>query len=423
MGNLFICGQKMLTEDQGSDSCEIVELVDGSETNSGKINTEQKSKDGADGTVSKHVENSLKEVDNRKETDTPLVGAENSSGDSPSVKIAVQDIQRDMFHKAKNRKFDMLDWQYEAKWGGNYEFICIGDPQIGFFDQEKEEEFSRRAVSFINQRKPRFVVVCGDHTHNLEDIWSKKGLKHGQKRRIEELRAYKDIYRNLNKDIPLVCVCGNHDVGNQPTKMTIQLYKDEFGDDYFAFWCGGVKFIVVNSQIIQGLDESNELAKAHQEWFDEELARHVDDNKPVHLVPMCHIPPFCYDMKEDDCNFNWPAAKREKWLDKLVDAGVRKFYCAHYHHRSGGKYRELEVVVTSALGTHIKRKAAPEEMKDDIVKQANFLLSGGSFDGLKLDEDLSGVQVVTVTKESLSEEWLTIAQMNKEISQSAINVM
>jgi len=416
---IIICVSSNKGQSFSEDGCESEsrESKEQWETNSGKILSGQTRKNGADDTSSNHVE---KKVQTRKDIATPLISAENPEGGSPNVAFAVQDDKpRDMFHKANNRGFDLLEEQYEGKWSGDFEFICMGDPQIGFYDQKKEEEFSTKAVSFINLMKPRFVVVCGDHTHNLEDIWSKKkGLEHGRKKRIEELKAYKNIYRKLDKDIPLVCVCGNHDVGNKPTERTTQLYKDEFGDDYFAFWCGGVKFIAVNSQIIQGLEESNELAKAHQEWFDEELARHMDDNKPVHLVAMAHIPPFCFDMKEASCNFNWPEEKRKTWLDKMVDAGVSKFYCAHYHHRSGGRYRELEVVVAAAIGTHIKRKTVPEEIKDDIVQRANFLLAGESFGGLKLEEDLSGLQVVTVTKEGLSEEWLTIAQMNKKISES-----
>merc|ERR1712061_122791 len=140
-------------------------------------------------------------------------------------------------------------------------------------DQKREEEFSKLAVEFINKRKDRikFVVVCGDHTHNLEDMWSKGDLEGGQKKRIQELAAFKGIYSKLDETIPLVCVCGNHDVGNKPTGNTTQLYKDEFGDDYLSFWCGGVKFMVLNSQIVQGLSPSDELSIAHEKWADEEF--------------------------------------------------------------------------------------------------------------------------------------------------------
>ena len=56
------------------------------------------------------------------------------------------------------------------------------------------------------------------------------------------------VYSRLDKSIPLVCVCGNHDVGDKPTVATVSSYRQSFGDDYFSFWIGGVHFIVLNSQ-------------------------------------------------------------------------------------------------------------------------------------------------------------------------------
>merc|ERR1719427_2361684 len=121
----------------------------------------------------------------------------------------------------------------------------MGDPQIGFSNEPREKEYTQRVVQFINERfknnhkkRPiKFVVVCGDHTHNFEKQWSnKKPVKYNREKRETQLKAYKDIWRKLNPEIPLVCVCGNHDVGNRPTAKTISLYTKEFGDDYFAFW-------------------------------------------------------------------------------------------------------------------------------------------------------------------------------------------
>ena len=37
------------------------------------------------------------------------------------------------------------------------------------------------------------------------------------------------IMSTIDDDIPLLCVCGNHDVGNSPTQATIQRYKNDFG--------------------------------------------------------------------------------------------------------------------------------------------------------------------------------------------------
>jgi len=321
-----------------------------------------------------------------------------------------------MFLRAQNREFFGMAESNESKWNGSYEFICMGDPQFGMGDQQREEEFSRLAVEFINQRKNsiKFVIICGDHTHNLEDFWSKGDLEGGQRKRLEELVAYKKVYSKLDKSIPLVCVCGNHDVGNKPTTKTIQLYKEEFGDDYFSFWCGGVKFIVLNSQIIQGLETSNALSIAHEKWVDE-VFEMKHENEPMHSVVMCHIPPFCWDVQEDDTNFNWPKGKREMWLDKMLKADVKKVYCSHYHRRAGGKYKGLEVVVSGALGTHILTKDVPKEFRGSKLDEINFKLSYQGFGGTEVNEKTSGLQVVSVSSEGLDEEWLSIAQITKEI--------
>jgi len=320
------------------------------------------------------------------------------------------------FLRAQNRKFSGMTDIEESIWNGDYQFICMGDTQLGMGDQKKEEEFSRFAVEFINKRKDniRFVVICGDLTHNLEDFWSKGNVELGRRKRIQELAAFKGIYSQLDSSIPLVCVCGNHDVGNKPTEKTVKMFKEEFGDDYFSFWCGGVKFIVLNSQIVQGLPLSNELSIAHEKWADIEFEMKYE-NEPVHSVVMCHIPPFCWDVEEKHTNFNWPKEKRKKWLDKMERGKVKKVYCSHYHRRAGGKYKDLEVVVSGALGTHIKTKSVPLELEGSSLDEINFKLSYQGFGGVETNEETSGLQVVTVSEDGLSEEWLNINRITKEI--------
>jgi hypothetical protein len=53
----------------------------------------------------------------------------------------------------------------------------------------------------------------------------------------------------IDEDIPLLCVCGNHDVGNTPNKVTLERYRNDFGDDYFSFSVRGVRGIVINSNL------------------------------------------------------------------------------------------------------------------------------------------------------------------------------
>jgi len=63
------------------------------------------------------------------------------------------------------------------------------DPQIGVGNKkENEEEFGRWAVKFINSRKFMFVIICGDHTYDLEGFWNKVNKKEEKKKRtVEEM--------------------------------------------------------------------------------------------------------------------------------------------------------------------------------------------------------------------------------------------
>lgn len=47
------------------------------------------------------------------------------------------------------------------------------------------------------------------------------------------------MLRTADRDIPLVVVSCNHDVGNVPTPETIAEFQRTWGDDYFSFWVGG----------------------------------------------------------------------------------------------------------------------------------------------------------------------------------------
>lgn len=133
----------------------------------------------------------------------------------------------------------------------------------------EEIELCQRLVRAINRMtpKPKFFVVCGD----LLDAYPGKekspmstratvscriGLnvttsvfvdRFPERRALQE-KDFKKVLADLDPEIPLVCVCGNHDVGETPTQETVTKYRASFGDDYFSFWCGGVFYITINTQ-------------------------------------------------------------------------------------------------------------------------------------------------------------------------------
>ena len=110
--------------------------------------------------------------------------------------------------------------------------------------------------------RPAFFIVCGDLVDayaslhpdiRCRDIRRLLGIENNKHLhdciRMRQESDFKAVYSELHPSIPLVCVCGNHDVGDTPSNTSIRQYKAAFGDDYFSFYRSGCCFLVLNSQL------------------------------------------------------------------------------------------------------------------------------------------------------------------------------
>ena len=91
------------------------------------------------------------------------------------------------------------------------------------------------------------------------------------------------------------------------------------------------------------------MADEQDRWIDAHLTKSKDLGA-VHTVVFQHIPWFLKTPDEDKKYFNIEVQQREKMLKKFYAGGVRKIFCGHYHRNAGGWYKDLELVVTSAVG-------------------------------------------------------------------------
>lgn len=157
----------------------------------------------------------------------------------------------------------------------NFTFIQLADPQLALLERygekrdppykwDRELALVDRAISAINRLSaiPKFVIICGD----LVDA------EPGRPERQEQISDLKTSLEEISPGIPIFVLPGNHDIGNNPSAADIDDYKSHWGDDYFTFWCGKVKNIVINSQLY--FDHSNCQAEfANQDgWLDNELS-------------------------------------------------------------------------------------------------------------------------------------------------------
>ncbi|KAH7947344.1 hypothetical protein HPB52_010256 [Rhipicephalus sanguineus] len=243
--------------------------------------------------------------------------------------------------RARNKSYEGLTKETEGHWKGPFFFIQAADTQFGMIESylekkphprwDKEIALTQKAVEAVNRMepKPRFFVVCGD----LVDAMPGDELK------PEEEADFKRVFSKMSSEVPLVCVCGNHDIGNQPTPASVYAYRNSFGDDYFTFWCGGVMCIVINSQFFE----------------DTSLLVEAQLTGTKHVVLFQHIPWFLHNPQEDKSHFNVDPLLRLRMLDKFHKAGVRAIFCGHYHRNAGGFFKDMELVVTSAVGAQLGR--------------------------------------------------------------------
>jgi len=255
---------------------------------------------------------------------------------------------------ARGKRFLPMNRRLEREWAGGFTFIQAADTQFGMqesyvekkqeFGWEQEVSWSRTLVQHVNtmQPRPRFMVICGD----LLDAWPQTQADI----RSEQEKDFKKVFQHLQ--IPCVCVCGNHDIGNQPSMESVSQYRSSFGDDFFSFWCGGVYFLVINSQYYEDSSKVPELAIEQELWLEQQLKK-IRKRKPKHAVVFQHIPLFLRDPDEEKEYFNFNKDLRFKLLNKFYDAGIRHIFSGHYHRNAGGMYKDLQMVVTSAVGAQL----------------------------------------------------------------------
>ncbi|MPC75980.1 Serine/threonine-protein phosphatase CPPED1 [Portunus trituberculatus] len=279
--------------------------------------------------------------------------------------------------KTRDRKYiGFEDTEAETQWQGAFTFIQAADTQLGLQEKyiekktnpgwEKEVKWCTQMVTKVNKMNPapKFLVICGD----LIDAYPYERNGEEKETRQHQENDLKMVLSELQ--IPLVCVCGNHDVGDTPTAKTILKYQSSFGDDYFSFWCGGAYFLALNSQFWQDRREVETLARAQDEWLEAQLL-YIEQHKPRHSIILQHIPPFIDTIDEPSQYFNLPSYIRQEMLDRFITAGVRYVFCGHYHRNAGGVYNGLEVIVTSAvgaqLGTDVNGYRVVNVMEDKVV--------------------------------------------------------
>ena len=217
-------------------------------------------------------------------------------------------------------------------------FIQLTDPQFGFIDAnkgfEKETALFEKAVAAINRLKPDFVVITGDFVNDTKDG--------------KQSAEFKRLTATIDAKIPVYLTPGNHDIGHEVDKISLESYKKTYGPDHFSFRNKNAQFIGFNSCLIKSgpLD----LEQNQYKWLEKTLLKNGNAD---HIILFCHYPFFIKTMDEPEEYANISIENRKKYLNLFAENKVEAIFAGHLHHNALTSYGNIQMIATSAVGKQI----------------------------------------------------------------------
>lgn len=263
----------------------------------------------------------------------------------------------------------------------SHRFIITADTQFGVLmdgflmedpNWDEEINISRECVRQINVMKgderPLFVCVCGD----LLDTEGSFGEAHASWKNVmkdwerhsifgQQIKDWKEVWSHLDEDIGLVCLCGNHDVGNRPTAASIKHWTSAFGNDYLAFWVNGTYNIGLNNCIFSDPSGAMDLCEEQLKWLEGRLeyasARHASQ-----VFVYSHYPWFITNEDEDDMTMNSVSLPPAGWGGK-----DRKFPDSYFNIPI-----EIRKVVLSLFRKHNVKACFSGHFHQNVISETSW---------------------------------------------------
>ena len=259
-----------------------------------------------------------------------------------------------------------------------FSFVVVADTHVNEAERTSTSPYATNHLANPRARRvfaeiaamrpaPRFVVHLGDIVHP-----------------VPSLPAFHDAVANFKAiasrlPVPLHVIPGNHDVGDKtvdwmPAEQVcddyLSTYREAFGADWYAFDESGVRFVMLNSLLLN----SGLAGEARQrEWLEERIGSAGD----LRVFLFMHYPPFIYRPDEAGNYDNVDEPARAWLLDQIARSPVEAVFAGHVHNfwydRTGGA--EMYLLPSTAFLRHdftefcsVAPSADSEFGRDDAAK-------------------------------------------------------
>jgi 3',5'-cyclic AMP phosphodiesterase CpdA len=193
------------------------------------------------------------------------------------------------------------------------------------------------AVSAVNALRPDLVVIGGDMIDdpNSEDQYDE----------------FIGITSRIDPEIPIRWVPGNHDIAPDtvvPTPDSLSTYRERFGEDYYAFDHGPLRFVALNTVVIDHPEQLPGEWEAQRAFIEQELLDARKRDRPAVLIG--HHPLFLREPGEPDDYWNLPLARRRVILELVHRHEVPMAIAGHWHRNSRAFDGSFEMITSGPVG-------------------------------------------------------------------------
>ena len=193
------------------------------------------------------------------------------------------------------REYVGLEYDTQGHWKEPFVFahVCFGNLLSGdAVNKDLLGSQMKSVVSAVNRLRPKFFVVAGDLSLETD---------------ASLVADFRSAISRVSESIPLVFVTA------QNRCVSDLAFARSFGADWYGFWFGGMRGLVLNSALIA--DHETPQSKAQEEWFDGECEQGQLGGH--HLVVFTYHPWFEKGPHDEDTATLIPKTRRLWWLRKM----------------------------------------------------------------------------------------------------------